>query len=150
MGHVFVIGDLNARTSTCPDFPGTVDHPVTEEFLPSAAPPVQSQRHSYLPSMVCVYKSLKNAIHKQPSGQRSSFPSLFALPLPLSIPWTPFRDRVRSLAVAEVSGLVPCGTNPPFLYTYAFLHYAVGCFMSLFWFLICLCMSLPPEPLHEP
>ena len=35
--------------------------------------------------MVCVYKSLKNAIHKQPSGQRSSFPSLFATSLPLSI-----------------------------------------------------------------
>ena len=46
MGHVFVVGDLNARTSTCPDFPGSVDHPVTEEFLPSTAPPVQSQRHS--------------------------------------------------------------------------------------------------------
>ncbi len=35
-------------------------------------------------------------------------------------------------------------------FTYAFLHYAVGCFMSLFWFLICLCMSLPLEPLHGP
>ena len=38
----------------------------------------------------------------------------------------------------------------PIAYTYAFLHYAVGCFMSLFWFLFCLCMSLPLEPLHEP
>ena len=39
----------------------------------------------------------------------------------------------------------------PHMYTYAFLLYAVGCFMSLFWFcLICLCMSLPLEPLHEP
>ena len=38
----------------------------------------------------------------------------------------------------------------PNMYTYAFLLYAVGCFMSLFWFLICLCMSLPLEPLHEP
>ena len=27
--------------------------------------------------------------------------------------WTPFGDWVRSLTVAEVSGLVPCGTNPP-------------------------------------
>ena len=36
-------------------------------------------------------------------------------------------------------------------HVYAFLLYAVGCFMSLFWFcLICLCMSLPLEPLHEP
>lgn len=46
MGHVFVVGDLNARTGTCPDFPGSVDHPVTEEFLPFVAPPTQSQRRS--------------------------------------------------------------------------------------------------------
>ena len=32
---------------------------------------------------------------------------------PIAIHWTPFRDRVRSLTVAEVSGLVPCGTNRP-------------------------------------
>ena len=38
----------------------------------------------------------------------------------------------------------------PHMYTYAFLHYAVGWFMSLFWFLFYLCMSLPLEPLHEP
>ena len=31
-----------------------------------------------------------------------------------------------------------------------FYFNAVGCFMCLFWFLICLCMSLPLEPLHEP
>ena len=38
----------------------------------------------------------------------------------------------------------------PIVYTYAFLLYAVGCFMSLFLLLICLCMSLPLGPLHEP
>ena len=38
----------------------------------------------------------------------------------------------------------------PIMYTCAFLLYAVGCFVSLFCFLICLCMSLPLEPLHEP
>ena len=48
-------------------------------------PPYASGCFGNLPSMVCVYKSLKNAIHKQPSGQRSSFPSLFATSLPLSI-----------------------------------------------------------------
>ena len=49
-------------------------------------PPYASGCFGNLPSMVCVYKSLKNAIHKQPSGQRSSFPALFATSLPLSIP----------------------------------------------------------------
>ena len=34
-------------------------------------PPYASGCFGNLPSMVCVYKSLKNAIHKQPSGQRS-------------------------------------------------------------------------------
>ena len=46
LGHVFVVGDLNARTGTCPDFPGTFDHPVEDDYLSSAAPPVQSQRRS--------------------------------------------------------------------------------------------------------
>jgi hypothetical protein len=40
---------------------------------------------------------------------------------------------------------MPEGTLHMLFYTNA-----VGCFMSLFWFLIYLCMSLPLEPLHGP
>jgi hypothetical protein len=61
-----------------------------------------------LPSMVCVYKSLKNAIHKQPSGQRSSFPSLFALPLPLFIPFQLYQHA----APVRDAGLVARGRRP--------------------------------------
>jgi hypothetical protein len=46
LGHVFVIGDLNARTATFPDFPGTITHPIREPFLSTGAEPVRSQRHS--------------------------------------------------------------------------------------------------------
>lgn len=50
LGHVFVVGDLNARTATCPDFPGTTSHPIDpieeEPFQSRGAAPVHSQRHS--------------------------------------------------------------------------------------------------------
>jgi hypothetical protein len=46
LGHVFVIGDLNARTATCPDFPGTISHPIREPFQSTGARPARSQRHS--------------------------------------------------------------------------------------------------------
>ena len=46
LGHVFVIGDLNARTATYPDFPGTTSHPIREPFQSTGARPAQSQRRS--------------------------------------------------------------------------------------------------------
>lgn len=47
LGHVLLVGDLNARTGTSPDFPGSVSHPVDDEpFHPAGAPPVVSERHS--------------------------------------------------------------------------------------------------------
>ncbi len=46
LGHVFVIGDLNARTATFPDFPGTISHPIHEHFQSTGAQPARSQRHS--------------------------------------------------------------------------------------------------------
>src|SRR5213080_5442700 len=50
LGHVFVVGDLNARTATFPDFPGTTSHPIDpieeEPFQSSDAAPAQSQRQS--------------------------------------------------------------------------------------------------------
>jgi hypothetical protein len=65
-------------------------------------PPYASGCFGNLSSMVCVYKSLKNAIHKQPSGQRSSFPSLFATSLPLSIPFSfTFTTEFASLTTRE-------------------------------------------------
>lgn len=45
-GHVLVVGDLNARTATVPDFPGTISHPIREPFQSAGAEPVRSQRHS--------------------------------------------------------------------------------------------------------
>ena len=35
LGHVILVGDLNARTSTTPDFPGSISHPADEPFLPA-------------------------------------------------------------------------------------------------------------------
>lgn len=44
LGHVFVMGDLNARTGAFPDFPGSVSHPIEEEFQSTGADPVRTQR----------------------------------------------------------------------------------------------------------
>ena len=46
LGHVFIVGDLNARTATSPDFPGTITHPIEEDFQSTGADPVRSQRSS--------------------------------------------------------------------------------------------------------
>lgn len=46
LGHVFVLGDLNARTSTSPDFPGSTSHPIREPFQSAGTEPVRSQRRS--------------------------------------------------------------------------------------------------------
>lgn len=46
LGHVFLVGDLNARTSTAPDFPGSISHPADEPFLPAGTAPVHTQRNS--------------------------------------------------------------------------------------------------------
>ena len=46
LGHVFLIGDLNARTSALPDFPGTITQPMHDTFNLSDALPTHSLRHS--------------------------------------------------------------------------------------------------------